>query len=171
MMTKTATWNNETGNMTEWAAKFGVSSTYVTQTINKKGGVAPAFAFLATGRKRKLANTLIEYTGPDFTTSTGEQITKGQKETLAGWETVTGINKCTIRSRAARGGNTPAAINAALRSPLRSSTPLPGRFQPAKFTTPKPARSTLSILRCRAANPGQRCTECETKRGCYGVEA
>ena len=170
-MTKRATWNGETLNHTEWAARFGVSSTYVAQTITKKGGIAPAFAFLASGRKRSLPNRLLEYTGPDFTTGTGVKIKKGQKETLAGWETLTGINKCTIRSRAARKN---MSFNGALRAPLRSYIPSrpinPTRFQ-QRFTTPKPARTTLSILRCRAANPGQRCTECESKRGCYGKAA
>ena len=170
-MTKMATWNGETMNLTEWAAKFDVSSTYVSQTITKKGGVAPAFAFMSTGRKRKLANALLEYTGPDFTASTGAKIVTGQKETLAGWEKLTGINKCTIRSRAARGN---ISFNDALRAPLRKFVPsmsmAPTRFQP-RFATPKPARTTLSILRCRAANPGQRCAECESKRGCYGVTA
>jgi len=170
-MTKKATWNGEKMNMTEWAARFGVSSTYVAQTITKKGGVAPAFAFLASGRKRALPNKLLKYTGPDFTTATGAKIVRGQKETLSGWEKLTGINKYTIRSRAARKN---MSFNDALRAPLRKLTPsrsmAPGRFQP-RFTTPKPARTKLAILHCRAANPGQRCSECQDQQKCYGKAA
>ena len=161
-------WGGETMNMGEWAKKFGISASYCSQLIGKKGGIAPAFAFMSVGRKRELANNLVEYTGPDFVTDTGEEITTGRKETFAGWAKLTGIPQGTIRSREARGN---MSFNDALRAPVRRFVPLrsmkPGRFQP-RFTTPKPARSTLSILSCRARNPGQRCAECGAKSDCYG---
>lgn len=149
-MTKTATWNGETKNLSEWAATFGVSSTYVSQTIFKKGGVAPAFAFMSTGRKRALPNQLLEYTGPDFTTSTGVRIKKGQKETLNGWEKLTGINKCTIKSRAARGN---VSFNDALRARSENLF-LPCRWRLPDFSHGLPRRSRRGP-RCQSCGAGR----------------